>query len=247
MFYPLPNMYWSRKATFEWSEVRGEDAQAANGLVAGSKWHDCIPRTCKTLGDLWSRSFCPRIALEIMVDDQFLHTEAYVVKQALAGQYLVLEKKDDAAYNIAVRPLLRKLLYAEHDMEKNLIRLCSMMTGESQDDVPFDKYKDYTWLNFEKKIAERMSLSPGRVVLFPSHVTDMSELIDWKENPQRHSRLLVKTGLDPGEQSEAIKRPAASTRVAASSSSSSPLKRPAASSSSSSLKRPAASSSSSCP
>ena len=221
-------MYWSRKATFEWSDVQVDQP------VADNQWFDCMPRTRKALSDIWASDVGPHVGLEIQVDDEFLHTETFVVKQVLPGQLLLLERKDDDdLYTMAIRPLHRKLLYAEHDKEENLIRLCSMMSGEAQDSVPFDKFKDYTWLNFEKKVAEHMKLSPGRVLLFPSHLEDMEELQDFKENHHRQSRLLVKNALDLEKHDrQALKRPAASKRPAA--------KRSAVS------KRPAASSSSSC-
>jgi hypothetical protein len=82
-------------------------------------------------------------------------------------------------------------------------------SGEAEDAVPFEEFKRWTWLNFEKKMAERMKLSPGRVILFPSHVTEMDELMAWKANPHRHCRLLVQNALKFEEQEELPrKRPA---------------------------------------
>ena len=89
MFYPLPNMYWSRKATFEWSDVQVDQP------VADNQWFDCMPRTCKALSDIWASDVGPHVGLEIQVDDEFLHTETFVVKQVLPGQLLLLEQKYD--------------------------------------------------------------------------------------------------------------------------------------------------------
>jgi hypothetical protein len=108
------DMYWSRKSTWEWSTLRRQK------IADDAKWFDCQPKTCEELSNMWAGE--PQVGQELLVYDTWQLVHDYVVKEVHDGMLLYLCRKGSDVALLATRPVVRKLQYAEHDKENDLIR-----------------------------------------------------------------------------------------------------------------------------